>query len=79
MGDLLMGRSASFFKSEVLEVLGECTHNGDLDLDEFCNKITGVWAAAQVDGVEAQEFEELVADFAPEAITHLKLATYRAA
>ncbi len=74
-----MKRPVSYFRSEVIEVCSECTHSGALDLDEFCNKITGVWAAAQVDGVAESEFENLIAEFAPEAISFLNLTSFKAA
>lgn len=74
-----MSRSLSFFRSEVSEVYSECTHRGILDLDEFCNKISGVWAAAQVQGVQKEEFISLISEFSVDAISQLNLKIYSAA
>jgi hypothetical protein len=74
-----MSKPASYFRSEVFEVYSECTHRGALDLEEFCNKVTGVWAAAQVDGVCESDFQDLVSELAPEALSYLKLESFKAA
>lgn len=50
----------SFYQSEILEFINDCTHDGELDIEEFDNKITGLQAAALVDGIEKKTFQEMV-------------------
>lgn len=49
-------REASFYQEQILEILSECTHGGVLSLEEFDCKISGLFAAAKVDGFNLKEF-----------------------
>lgn len=53
-------RDQSFYESEVLEFISECTHGGEFDVEEFDNKISGLKAAALVDGFIPEDFNKLV-------------------
>ncbi len=49
-----------FYENEIFEFINECTHDGELDIKEFDNKITGLQAAALVDGIEKPVFQKMV-------------------
>lgn len=53
-------RDRSFYSFEVQELISECTHGGEFDSEEFDNKISGLKAAALVDGLDPQDFNSLV-------------------
>ena len=55
----------SFYRHEMHEILIECTHSDELYLDEFENKISGLWAAAYREGVEEGEFHKLLDEVFP--------------
>ena len=54
-------RDLYFYEEQVFEFISECTHSGHLDYEEFENKISGLATAAQVDGIEKDKFNQLVA------------------
>ena len=53
-------RSRDFYQSEIVEFIIECTHDGVLDEEEFHNKISGLQAAASVDGLCPIEFQQMI-------------------
>jgi hypothetical protein len=53
-------KDQNFYRLEVYELISECTHNGEFDKDEFDNKVSGLKAAALVDGHDAGWFMEMV-------------------
>ncbi len=53
-------RSLEFYQQKLFEMISECTHGGELDLEEFEGLVSGLQAAASVDGFQDQEFQSLV-------------------
>lgn len=53
-------RSKEFYHAEIQEYIIECTHDGHLDEEEFFNKISGLQAAAGIDGVCPVEFQQMI-------------------
>lgn len=53
-------KDRNFYRFEVYELISECTHNGELDQEEFDNKVSGLKAAALVDGHDAFWFMDMV-------------------
>lgn len=56
-------KDQNFYRHEILELITECTHNGELDKEEFDNKVTGLKAAALVDGHESKWFMATVGQY----------------
>lgn len=53
-------KDKNFYQFQVYELISECTHGGELDQEEFNNKISGLKAAALVDGHDAKWFMGMV-------------------
>lgn len=53
-------RSTEFYYQEIQELISDCTHSGVLDEEEFHNKISGLQAAASVDGLCPIEFKRMI-------------------
>lgn len=53
-------RDKDFYFFEISEYISDCTHNGVLDEEEFHNKISGLQAAASVDGICPVEFKQMI-------------------
>jgi len=53
-------RSKDFYFNQIKELIMECTHNEVFDSEEFNNKISGLQAAALVDGLCPIEFEHMI-------------------
>lgn len=53
-------KDQNFYQYEVYELISECTHGGELDKEEFDNKISGLKAAALVDGHDHKWFMNMV-------------------
>lgn len=56
------GRDRAFYIQEIHEFISECTHGGVMDEEEFKNKISGLQAAAFVDGFNQVEFQKWVSE-----------------
>lgn len=54
-------KDQNFYQFEVYELISECTHGGELDTEEFNNKVSGLKAAALVDGHDPKWFMSMVA------------------
>jgi hypothetical protein len=54
-------RDHQFYETEVLELISECTHGSEFDHEEFDNKVSGLKAAALVDGMRPEDFNDIVA------------------
>ena len=55
-------RDLNFYEAEVLELITECTHGDEFDREEFDNKVSGLKAAALVDGLRPESFNKIVTD-----------------
>jgi|DeeseametaMP2916_FD_contig_21_328860_length_481_multi_8_in_0_out_0_1 hypothetical protein len=53
-------RCPEFYKERILEMMSECVHSGEFDHEEFENKVSGLKAAAVVDGLSQESFSGLV-------------------
>lgn len=50
------------YKEEVHEMLVESTHKLGIDWDEFNFKLARTWNAAKVDGLAAEDFEQILTE-----------------
>lgn len=53
-------RKKEFYQEKLEEMIHECVHSGELDSEEFENKVSGLKAAALVDGLSHDQFKGLV-------------------
>jgi len=50
------------YREEIRNAYMKTEHNGLFDATEFTNLLHPLWKAAQIDGLEEQEFESLITD-----------------
>lgn len=55
-------RSVEFYREKITELISECTHGTEFDHEEFENLVSGLQAAASVDGLKKAEFDSLVTE-----------------